>query len=66
MTPIANVIWDRIIIFEGDVTNQTADVGEWVTVWFKVVYEYDGNENFYGALLMNGSENIQVQMNVGN
>ena len=55
MAPIASVIWDRIIIFEGGVTPLSADVGEWVTVWFKVVYEYD-NENFYGALLVNGSE----------
>ncbi|MEM2889629.1 MAG: PQQ-binding-like beta-propeller repeat protein [Candidatus Bathyarchaeia archaeon] len=55
MAPIASVIWDRIIILEGGVTPQTANVGEWVTVWFKVVYEYD-NENFYGKLLVNGSK----------
>ena len=55
MAPIASVMWDRIIIFEGGVNPQLADVGEWVTVWFKVMYEYD-NENFYGTLLVNGSE----------
>jgi outer membrane protein assembly factor BamB len=55
MAPIASVIWDRVIIFEGGVTPQAVDVGNWVTVWFKVAYEYD-NENFYGSLFVNGSE----------
>ncbi|MCD6431617.1 PQQ-binding-like beta-propeller repeat protein, partial [Candidatus Bathyarchaeota archaeon] len=55
MAPTASLIWDRIIILEGGVTPQSADVGEWVTVWFKAVYEYD-NENFYGTLLVNDSE----------
>jgi len=55
MAPTASLIWDRIIILEGGVTPQSADVGEWVTVWFKAVYEYD-NKNFYGTLLVNDSE----------
>lgn len=54
MAPVASVVWDRIIVFEGGVTPSFVDVGGWVTIWFKAAYEYD-NENFYGLLFVNGS-----------
>lgn len=54
MAPIANVVWDSIIVFDGGVTPSFVDVGEWVTIWFKAAYEYN-NENFYGLLFVNGS-----------
>lgn len=55
MAPIASIVWDRIIVSEGGVSPQVVDVGNWVTVWFKVAYEYD-NGNFYGSVFVNGSE----------
>ncbi|MDH5459509.1 MAG: PQQ-binding-like beta-propeller repeat protein [Candidatus Bathyarchaeota archaeon] len=54
MGPVARVIWDRIIIFDGGVDSPVVDVGKWVTVWFKAAYEYN-NESFYGLLFVNGS-----------
>ncbi|MDH5783318.1 MAG: PQQ-binding-like beta-propeller repeat protein [Candidatus Bathyarchaeota archaeon] len=54
MAPIANVVWDSIIVFDGGVTPSFVDVREWVTIWFKAAYEYN-NEDFYGLLFVNGS-----------
>jgi hypothetical protein len=44
---VAYVIWDRIKIIEGGVTENSTNVGQTVIVWFKAVYEYDG-EPFNG------------------
>jgi hypothetical protein len=40
----ATCIWDRINIFDGGVSEETSNIGNMETVWFKARYEYDGEE----------------------
>ena len=50
-------IWDRIIITEGGVSSRSLNIGQNGTVWFRAIYEYDGEEfnGFRGRLWVVGS-----------
>jgi len=54
MSPIAEIVWDTIIIFDKGSSASDISIGESVTVWFKAEYEYN-NESFSGLLWINGS-----------
>jgi len=49
-------IWDRVKIVDGGVSSEVAKPGEIVTVWFKVMYEYDSEvfDGSKGVLYVNG------------
>jgi len=50
------VIFDKVYVVEGGVSDEPAEVGETVTVWFKTVYAYDGApfDSTQGTLYVNG------------
>ena len=52
------IIWDKIKIVEGGVTDNSTDVGQTVKVWFRAVYEYDGElfDDAKGRLCVGGSD----------
>jgi micrococcal nuclease len=52
----AEIIWDRVKITQGGVSNQLTKAGNTETVWFKAVYEYD-NSSFTGEPLIYGDVN---------
>jgi endonuclease YncB( thermonuclease family) len=52
----ALVIWDRVMIIRGGVSNQLTKPGIMDTVWFKAVYEYD-NSSFAGEAMIYGDVN---------
>jgi len=55
-TTSQTIIWDRIQICEGGVTDSRCDVGSIVYVWFKARYEYDQAVfDSNNALYINGS-----------
>ncbi|UCD45706.1 MAG: hypothetical protein JSV27_04260 [Candidatus Bathyarchaeota archaeon] len=51
-------IWDRLVIVNGGSSADSATVGEAVTVWYEVEYEYDGApfNGSCGTLSINGEE----------
>ena len=57
-TPNPSIIWDRIKIVDGGLTEDSVAPGQTVTAWFKAVYEY-GNSTFDNtngsSLYVNGS-----------
>jgi hypothetical protein len=52
------VIWDRIKITEGGVTDNSTNVGQTVKVWFRAIYEHDGEifDSNKGRLYVGGSD----------
>jgi hypothetical protein len=50
------IIWDRIRIIQGGVSNPLTKAGNMETVWFKAVFEYD-NSSFTGEPLIYGDIN---------
>jgi hypothetical protein len=50
------IIWDRVKITQGGVTNKLTRAGNMESVWFKAVYEYD-NSSFAGEPLIYGYVN---------
>jgi len=50
------IIFDKVVIVEGGVTDEFAGVGKPVTTWFKAVYAYDGKtfDITGGAIYVNG------------
>ena len=52
------VIWDRIKIVEGGITDNSTNVGQMANVWFRAVYEYDGEtfDGNDGRLYVGGSD----------
>jgi len=63
--PSPSIIWDRIDITEGGVTNNPAFLGENVTVWFKAVFEYDEQafSQSSGLVYVNGTGAIWLILN---
>jgi hypothetical protein len=55
-----SIIWDRIEIFDGGVSNGLPDLGESITIWFKALYEYDKGifNRANGVLYLDGSAMI--------
>jgi len=51
-------IWDRIKIIDGGVSNTRSLLGDTEKIWFKAIYDYDGEvfDGAYGVLLVNNSE----------
>ncbi|MCW3995066.1 MAG: DUF2341 domain-containing protein [Candidatus Bathyarchaeota archaeon] len=52
-----SIIWDRIKIIDGGLTNTSVSLGDRSTVWFKAAYEYDSStfNNANGVLQVNAS-----------
>ncbi len=51
-----SIIFDKIVVVESGVSDELAEVGEKVTVWFKAVYAYDSApfDSTRGILYVNG------------
>lgn len=51
------IVFDRVKVVEGGVSKELPRVGETVTLWVKLVYEYDGREfnGSTGMVYLNGS-----------
>jgi hypothetical protein len=55
--PAASIIWNRIKITSGGLTQDSTTTGQTVTVWFRAVYEFDNSafNNTAGVLYVNDS-----------
>jgi hypothetical protein len=51
-----SIIFDKVVVVDGGVSDEFAEVGKPVTVWFKAVYAYDGKmfDDAEGAIYVNG------------
>lgn len=56
-SPNPSTIWDRIMISDGGLTNETIMLGQTTVVWFKAAYEYDKVvfDGTKGSLYVNSS-----------
>jgi len=64
-TPDPSIIWDRILIVEGDVTKESVFLGEIVTIWFRALYDYDKDifDASNGILFVNGQIMVWSTLN---
>jgi hypothetical protein len=47
------IIWDKLIIIDGGASSNRLDVGSKVSIWFKIIYAYDGKVFNNGSIYIN-------------